>query len=65
MAFVTSSASSTDWTSLTVSANSDISGEAGALAALPDKRRGGGGGGVMGDFSDFCLVLLVVRWETF
>ena len=40
-----SRASSTDWTSLTVSVNSDISGEAGALAALPDEERGGGGGG--------------------
>ena len=40
MAFVTSSASSTDWTSLTVSVNSDISGEAGALAALTDQGRG-------------------------
>ena len=47
MAFVTSRASSTDWTSLTVSVNSDISGEAGALAALPDEG-GGGEGGVMG-----------------
>ena len=48
-AFVTSRTLNTDWTSLTVSVNSDISGEAGALAALPDKRRvgrrGGGGGG--------------------
>ena len=33
-----SMASSTDWTSLTVSVNSDISGEAGTLAALPDER---------------------------
>ena len=40
VAFVTSRASSTDWTSLTVSVNSDISGEADALAALPDE--GGG-----------------------
>ena len=40
MAFVTSSASSTDWTSLTVSVNSDKSGEAGALVALPDQGRG-------------------------
>ena len=39
-----SRASSTDWTSLTVSVNSDISGEAGALAALLDDE---GGGGVM------------------
>ena len=46
VAFVTSRALSTDWTSLTVSVNSDISGEAGALAALPDE---GGGGGVMGE----------------
>ena len=45
MAFVISSASNTDWTSLKVSVNSDISGEAGALAALPDK--GGRGRGVM------------------
>ena len=37
MAFVTSRASSTDWTSIIVSVNSDISGEAGALAALPDE----------------------------
>ena len=44
VAFVTSRASSTDWTSLTVSVNSDISREAGALAVLPDE--GGGGGGV-------------------
>ena len=34
---MTSRALSTDWTSLTVSVNSDISGEAGALAALPDE----------------------------
>ena len=33
---------------LTVSVNSDISGEAGALAALPDEG-GGGGGGIMGE----------------
>ena len=45
VAFMTSRASSTDWTSLTVSVNSDISGEAGALAALPDE----GGRGVMGE----------------
>ena len=45
MAFVTSRASSTDETLLTVSINSDISGEACALAALPDE----GGGGVMGE----------------
>ena len=44
MAFVTSKASSTDWPSLTVSVNLDISGEAGTLAGLPDE--GGGGGGV-------------------
>ena len=44
LAFATSRASSTDWTSLTLSINSDISVEAGALAALPDE--GGGGGGV-------------------
>ena len=37
MAFVASKASSTDWTSLTVNVNLDISGEAVALAALPDK----------------------------
>ena len=36
VAFVTSRASNTDWTSLTVKVNSDISGETGALAALPD-----------------------------
>ena len=41
---MTSRASSTDWTSLTVSVNSDISVEAGALAALPDEGKGGGGG---------------------
>ena len=40
--FVTPSDLSTDFTSLTVRVNSDISGEAGALAALPDE--GGGGG---------------------
>ena len=40
MAFVTFRPSSTDWTSLTVSVNSDISGEAGALAAIPDEGRG-------------------------
>ena len=34
VAFLTARASSTDWTSLTVSVNSDITGEAGALAAL-------------------------------
>ena len=44
MAFVTSSASSTDWTSLTVSVDSDILGEAGSLAALPDEGRGEGEG---------------------
>ena len=38
VAFVTSRASSRDWTSLTVSVNSDISGEAGVLTALPDER---------------------------
>ena len=43
VAFVTSRASSTDWTSLTVSVNSDISEEVGALAALPDEEGGGGG----------------------
>ena len=43
MAFVTSRASSTDWTSLTVSVNSDISGGAGVLAALPDERGDGRG----------------------
>ena len=42
---MTSRASSTDWTSLTVSVNSDISEKARALAALPDEERGGGGGG--------------------
>ena len=36
VAFVTSRASSTDWTSLAVSVISDISGEGSALAALPD-----------------------------
>ena len=46
MAFVTSKASSTDWPSLTVSVNLDISGEAGTLAGLPDE--GGGGGGFIG-----------------
>ena len=30
VAFITSRASSTDWTSLTVNVNSDVSGEAGA-----------------------------------
>ena len=50
VAFVTSRDSITDWTSLTVSVNSDISGEAGALAALPDEG-GGGGWGVMGSRS--------------
>ena len=45
-----SRASSRDWTSLTVSVNSDISGEAGALAALPDEQGGGGGEG--GDAMD-------------
>ena len=48
---MTSRASSTDWTSLTVSVNSDISGEAGALTALPalpDEGGGGGGGGYHG-----------------
>ena len=48
MAFAASRASSTDWTSLAVSVNSDISREAGALAALPDEE-GGGGGGVMSE----------------
>ena len=48
LAFATSTASSTDWTSLTVSVNSDISGEAGALAALPDEGDRGGGGDVIG-----------------
>ena len=43
-----SRASSTDWTSLTVNVNSDISGKAGALTTLPDGW-GGGGGGVMGE----------------
>ena len=47
MAFVTSRASNTDWTSLTVSVNSDMSGEAGALEALPDE--GGEGRDVMGE----------------
>ena len=50
VAFVTSRASTTYWTSLTVSVYSHISGEAGALAALSDEGRvGGGGGGVMGE----------------
>ena len=44
VAFVTPSDLSTDFTSLTVRVNSDISGEAGALAALPDEGGGGGGG---------------------
>ena len=39
---MTSRASSRDWTSLTGSINSDISGEAGALAALPDEGVGEG-----------------------
>ena len=47
MAFVTLRASSTDWTSLTVTVNSDISGEAGALATLPNEGGGEGGGGVI------------------
>ena len=37
VAFVTLRASSTDWTSLTVSVNSDVSVEFGAVAALPDE----------------------------
>ena len=45
VAFVTSKASSTDWPSLTVSVNFDISGEAGTLAGLPDEGGRGGGGG--------------------
>ena len=45
VAFVTSRASSTVWTSLIVWVNSDISGEASALAVLPDE----GGKGVMGE----------------
>ena len=53
VAFVTSRASSMDWTSLTVKVNSDISGDAGALATLLDECVGGGGGwrreGVMGE----------------
>ena len=44
MTFVTSRASRTDWTSLTVRVNSNISREAGALAALTDEGGGGGGG---------------------
>ena len=44
VAFVTLRASGTDWTSLTVRVNSDILGETGALAALPDEGGGGGGG---------------------
>ena len=44
---MTSRALSMDRTSLTVSINSDISGEAGALAALPDE--GGWGEGIMGE----------------
>ena len=47
VAFMTSRASITDWTSLTVSVISDISGKGGALAALPDE--GKGGGGLMGE----------------
>ena len=35
---MTSRASSTDWNSLTENVNSDILGEAGALAALPNER---------------------------
>ena len=46
MDFVTSWASSMDWTSLTVNVNSDIYGAAGVLAALADER---GRGGVMGE----------------
>ena len=42
---MTPRASSTDWTSLTVSVNSDVSGDSGALAVLPDEGGGGGGGG--------------------
>ena len=45
---MTSRASRTGWTSLTVSVNSDISGEARALAALPDEEKEVGGGGIMG-----------------
>ena len=44
VAFVTSRASSTNWTSLTVNVNSHISGEAGALAAPPDEAGGRGEG---------------------
>ena len=42
---MTSRASRTDWTSRAVSVNSDISGETGALVALPDEGEGRGGGG--------------------
>ena len=38
---MTPRASSTDWTSPTMSVNSDISREAGALVALPDEGEGG------------------------
>ena len=45
MAFVTSRASSMDWTSLTVSVNSDISREAGTLVERLDEGGGGRGHG--------------------
>ena len=42
--------SSTDYTSLTVSVNSNTSGKAGELAVLPDEGGGGGGRGeIMGE----------------
>ena len=59
VAFVTSRASSTDWTSLTVSVNSDISGEPGALAALPDERRGGG----KGLFSEYFQLKILTAYD--
>ena len=70
MAFVTSSASSTDWNSLTVSVNSDISGEAGVLAALPDQGTGCHGRKLMRRRSsidwlflgDFQLKILTAHW---
>ena len=58
VAFVTSRASTTYWSSLTVSVYSHISGEAGALAALSDEGRVGvGEGGVMGEMSSFFRVI--------
>ena len=70
VAFVTSGASSTEWNSLTVSVNSDISGEAGALAALPDQGTGCQGRKLMPRRSsidwlflgDFQLKILTAHW---